>query len=191
MSPTLSKTQSLPLLIESTSWCHHINCDGFGGATLGSRSNIWSDIKWGWHFLQECNGTKGTKLAGWNWWIALDAVLTAFCLRNLPFEQAIYVLAKDDSYIIVLIFTDNLLYLYRESSTFHYLLVHMSISSSIWDSHLHSYVLTLYVRLYWIWKLLVFTLLYVGGTYARLVLSWHQNIFHMIAVLIVFHAANG
>ena len=32
--------------------------------------------------------------------------------------------------------------------------------------------------------------MYVGGTYARLVYSWYQNIFHVIAVLIVFHAAN-
>ena len=39
-------------------------------------------------------------------------------------------------------------------------------------------------------NLYLFTLLYVGGTYARLVYSWYQNIFHMIAVLIVFHAAN-
>ena len=33
--------------------------------------------------------------------------------------------------------------------------------------------------------------MYVGGTYTRLVYSWYQNIFHVIAVLIVFHAANG
>ena len=32
--------------------------------------------------------------------------------------------------------------------------------------------------------------MYVGGKYARLVYSWYQNIFHVIAVLIVFHAAN-
>ena len=37
---------------------------------------------------------------------------------------------------------------------------------------------------------MVFTLWYVGGTYARLVDSWYQNIFHVIAVLIVFHAVN-
>ena len=35
------------------------------------------------------------------------------------------------------------------------------------------------------------TLLHVGGTYARLVYNWYKNIFRMIAVLIVFHAANG
>ena len=35
-----------------------------------------------------------------------------------------------------------------------------------------------------------FTLLYVGGTYARLVYTWYKNIFHIIAVLIVFLAAN-
>ena len=46
------------------------------------------------------------------------------------------------------------------------------------------------VCLYWILELVVFTLLYVGGTYVRLVYSWYQNIFHVIAVLIVFHAAN-
>ena len=33
--------------------------------------------------------------------------------------------------------------------------------------------------------------MYVGGTYARLVYSWYQNIFHVISVMIVFHAANG
>ena len=32
--------------------------------------------------------------------------------------------------------------------------------------------------------------MYVGGTYARLVYNWYQNIFHAFAVLIVFHAAN-
>ena len=34
------------------------------------------------------------------------------------------------------------------------------------------------------------TLWYVQGTYKMLVYSWSQNIFHMISVLIVFHAAN-
>ena len=36
-----------------------------------------------------------------------------------------------------------------------------------------------------------FTLLYVGGTYARLVHTWQKNIFRMIALLIVFLAVNG
>ena len=36
-----------------------------------------------------------------------------------------------------------------------------------------------------------FHLLYVGGTYARVVYIWYKNIFCMIAVLIVFHAENG
>ena len=35
------------------------------------------------------------------------------------------------------------------------------------------------------------TLLYVGVTYARLVFSWHKTIFRIIAVFILFHAANG
>ena len=35
-----------------------------------------------------------------------------------------------------------------------------------------------------------FTLLYLGGTYARLVYTWYRNIFRMIAVLIVCIAAN-
>ena len=34
-----------------------------------------------------------------------------------------------------------------------------------------------------------YTLVHVG-TYTRLVYSWYQNIFHVIAVLIVFHAEN-
>ena len=34
-----------------------------------------------------------------------------------------------------------------------------------------------------------FTLLYVGGKYARLVYTWYKSIFRMISVLIVFHAA--
>ena len=34
-----------------------------------------------------------------------------------------------------------------------------------------------------------FTLMYVGGTYARLVYTWYKNIFHTIAVLLVFLAA--
>ena len=36
-----------------------------------------------------------------------------------------------------------------------------------------------------------FTLLYVEGIYARLVYTWYKNIFHMIALLIVFLAVNG
>ena len=32
--------------------------------------------------------------------------------------------------------------------------------------------------------------MYIGGIYTRLVYSWYQNIFQMIAVLIVYHAAN-
>ena len=35
-----------------------------------------------------------------------------------------------------------------------------------------------------------FTLLYVGGTYARLVYTWYKNIFRMIAVLKILLAAN-
>ena len=35
-----------------------------------------------------------------------------------------------------------------------------------------------------------FTLLYLGGTNARLVYTWYKNLFRMIAVLIVFLAAN-
>ena len=35
-----------------------------------------------------------------------------------------------------------------------------------------------------------FTLLYVGGTCARLVYTWYKHIFRMIAVRILFHAAN-
>ena len=36
-----------------------------------------------------------------------------------------------------------------------------------------------------------FTLLYVGGTHARLVSTSYKHIFHMIAVLIVFLEMNG
>ena len=36
-----------------------------------------------------------------------------------------------------------------------------------------------------------FTLLYVGGTYARLVYTWYKHIFRVIAVLIVFLDVNG
>ena len=36
-----------------------------------------------------------------------------------------------------------------------------------------------------------FTILYVGGTYAKLVYTWYKNMFHVIAVLIAFLAANG
>ena len=56
-----------------------------------------------------------------------------------------------------------------------------SSSSSRWDFHFHSYVLTIYVCLYWILELVVFTLLYVGGKYARLVYNWYRNIFHTFA----------
>ena len=35
-----------------------------------------------------------------------------------------------------------------------------------------------------------FALLYVGRTYTSLVYSWYQNIFHRIAVLVLFYAEN-
>ena len=35
-----------------------------------------------------------------------------------------------------------------------------------------------------------FTIVYVGGLYARLVYTWYKNIFRMIAVLVVFLAVN-
>ena len=35
-----------------------------------------------------------------------------------------------------------------------------------------------------------FTLLFVGGTFTRLVYIWYKKIFPVIAVLIVFYAAN-
>ena len=35
-----------------------------------------------------------------------------------------------------------------------------------------------------------FTLLYVGGAYAKLVYTWCKNILHVIAVLIVFCVVN-
>ena len=35
-----------------------------------------------------------------------------------------------------------------------------------------------------------FTLLYMGDTYARLVYNWYNSIFHMIAVLMFYFAAN-
>ena len=35
-----------------------------------------------------------------------------------------------------------------------------------------------------------FSLLYVGGTYKRLVFTCYKNIFYMIAVLILFYAGN-
>ena len=36
------------------------------------------------------------------------------------------------------------------------LLYPLSRSSSRWDSHFHSYVLTIYVHFYWLWELVVF-----------------------------------
>ena len=39
----------------------------------------------------------------------------------------------------------------------------LSRSSSRWDSHFHSYVLTLYVRLYLLWELVVFYFLVLRG----------------------------
>ena len=69
--------------------------------------------------------------------------------------------------------------------------MHQICSSSRWDYHFPFFVLSIYVHLYWSWELVVFTLLYVGGTYAKLVYTWYKNIFRMIEVLILFYAANG
>ena len=56
---------------------------------------------------------------------------------------------------------------------------------TIW--RINTSILNEFICIYYIF---CFTLLYVGGTYARFVYIWYQNIFHVIAVLIVFHAAN-
>ena len=36
----------------------------------------------------------------------------------------------------------------------------------------------------------VFTLMYIEGTYERLVYNWYNNIFRMLAVMIVFLVVN-
>ena len=81
--------------------------------------------KWGWYFLQAWNVTQLKKLAALNWWISLEAVLTAFGLINLPCEQAVYFLSQEDEYIIVILSTDDLFCLYCNSSTFHFLILYM------------------------------------------------------------------
>ena len=50
--------------------------------------------KWVQRVLQACNGIQGTKSSGKNWWIALDKVLTAYVLINVPYKQALYILAR-------------------------------------------------------------------------------------------------
>ena len=77
--------------------------------------------KLGQHLLQACNVIQGKKPTALNWWISLDAVLTGFGLINLPCEQAVYVLAQDDEYMIIILSTNYLLCLYRDSSTFHHI----------------------------------------------------------------------
>ena len=63
-------------------------------------------------------------------------------------------------------------------------------SSSKWDSHFHFYVLTIYVCLYWLWGLVVFYSLVCRGYIQTVRAQLVQGYFPMIAVLIVFHAAN-
>ena len=53
----------------------------------------------------------------------------------------------------------------------------LSRSSSRWYFYFHSYVLTIYVRLYWILKLLVLYSLVRRGTYTRLVYNWYRFFF--------------
>ena len=56
----------------------------------------------------QCNSSK--KLAALNWWISLDMVTTDFGLINLPCVQAVYFLAQEDEYIILILSTDYLLF---------------------------------------------------------------------------------
>ena len=65
------------------------------------------------------------KPAGRNWWISLDEFLTDFGLSNVPLEQALYVLAQEDEFMVVPVSTDELLCCYYHSSKFCCLLVHM------------------------------------------------------------------
>ena len=67
-SPTLFKTQSLILLIESMSQCHHITCIDFSGATLGPISKIVSNLTC--PLCMQCNKilkTGYTKLVDIRW----------------------------------------------------------------------------------------------------------------------------
>ena len=65
-----------------------------------------------------------------------------------------------------------------------------SRSSSRWDFYFHSYVLTIYVRLYWILELVVFDSLVRRGYIHKVSVQLVQIFFHAFAVLKVFHAAN-
>ena len=65
-----------------------------------------------------------------------------------------------------------------------------SRSSSRWDFHFHSYVLTIYVPLYWLLELVVFYSLVRRGYIRKVSVQLVPNFFHVIAVLIVFHAAS-
>ena len=67
----------------------------------------------------------------------------------------------------------------------------MSRSISRWDSHFYSYMLNIYVCPYWLWELIVFNSLVSRGYIRKFgVQLVPKYIFHMISVLIVFHAAN-
>ena len=62
--------------------------------------------------------------------------------------------------------------------------IHMRISFPfLLDKYLRRFLLIMRPR--------ISSFLYLGGTYARLVYTWYKNVFHMIAVLISFLAANG
>ena len=89
-------------------------------------------IKWGWHVLQACNGIQGPKPSGWNWWIDLDLVLTGFVLINVPCEQALYVLAQDDEYMIVLVSTYELIF---SIVTLLHFITYLSICANTAPSH--------------------------------------------------------
>ena len=74
MSPTLFKTQSFLLLIDSTSQLHHITCSCFGGVTLGSRSKIVSGVNMSSSNSMESKAKKrpggtGGYLLTWPWLI--------------------------------------------------------------------------------------------------------------------------
>ena len=69
-------------------------------------------------------------------------------------------------------------------------MIKVSRSSSRWDFHFHSYVLTIYVRLYQILELVVFYSLVCRGYIRKVSVQLVPKYFHAFAVLIVFHVAN-
>ena len=108
----------LPPNIDSTSQCYPSTCIGLDITTPLKQIK---ESKKGSHLLQACNLIHIIKPAKRNWWISPGIVLNDCGLHNFPCRNVLYVFAKQDEYMIVMVSTDDLFSFFCNPHALNYL----------------------------------------------------------------------